>query len=70
MKIDADVFRVPEGSTVDLGKWSTIADPLYKSKKQYRKRLNDQVKQLSEFQRMLYASNRHALLLVFQAMDT
>ena len=32
--------------------------------------LQDQVEQLSDQQRLFYASNRHALLLVFQAMDT
>jgi polyphosphate kinase 2 (PPK2 family) len=40
------------------------------SKKAYRKMLQDQVEQLSDQQRLFYASNRHALLLVFQAMDT
>ncbi|WP_332878636.1 ADP-polyphosphate phosphotransferase [Massilia sp. S19_KUP03_FR1] len=70
MKIDADVFRVQEGNTVDLGLWHTRTDPLCISGKQYHKRLKDHVKQLSALQRMLYASNQHALLLVFQAMDT
>ncbi|MEO8739331.1 MAG: hypothetical protein ABI537_06465 [Casimicrobiaceae bacterium] len=32
--------------------------------------LQDQAEQLSNQQRLLYASNQHALLLVFQAMDT
>ena len=32
--------------------------------------MQDQVEQLSDQQRLLYASNRHAMLLVFQAMDT
>jgi PPK2 family polyphosphate:nucleotide phosphotransferase len=70
MKIDADAFKVREGDAVDLGLWATKVKPLCKSKKAYRKLLEDQVDQLSDQQRMLYASNRHALLLVFQAMDT
>jgi len=70
MKRSADAFRVQEGSTVDLGLWPTRTDPLCKTKKQYRKRLQAHVKQMSALQRMLYASNQHALLLVFQAMDT
>jgi len=37
--------------------------------KDYRKRLEKQVEQLSEMQRLLYASHRHAVLLIFQAMD-
>lgn len=70
MNIDVTEFRLCEGDEVDLGLWATNVKPLYKSKKAYRKALENQVEQLSDQQRMLYASNRHALLLVFQAMDT
>jgi PPK2 family polyphosphate:nucleotide phosphotransferase len=70
MKIDANAFRVHAGDKVDLGLWATKVESLCKSKKSYRKHLQDHVEQLSDLQRMLYASNRHALLLVFQAMDT
>jgi PPK2 family polyphosphate:nucleotide phosphotransferase len=70
MNIDVTDFRLREGDELDLGLWATNVKPLYKSKKAYRTALEDQVEQLSDQQRMLYASNRHALLLVFQAMDT
>ena len=70
MNIDVTEFRLCEGDEVDLGLWATNVKPLYKSKKAYRKALENQVEQLSDQQRMLYASNRHALLVVFQAMDT
>ncbi len=70
MKIDTDAFRVRDGDAVDLGLWATKVKPLCKSKKAYRKLLEDQVDQLSDQQRLLYASNRHALLVIFQAMDT
>jgi len=70
MNIDVTEFRLREGDELDLGLWATNVKPLYKSKKAYRTALQDQVEQLSDQQRMLYASNRHALLLVFQAMDT
>ena len=70
MKIDANEFKLCEGDEVDLGLWATNVKPLSKSKKSYRKLLEDQVDQLSDQQRLLYATNRHALLLVFQAMDT
>ena len=43
--------------------------PVYKSKKQYRKLLEEHVAQLSSLQQLHYASNRYALLLIFQAMD-
>jgi PPK2 family polyphosphate:nucleotide phosphotransferase len=70
MKIDTQAFKVGEGDEVDLGLWATNVKPLSKSKKKYRKLLENQVDELSDQQRLLYASNRHALLLVFQAMDT
>ena len=70
MNIDVTEFRFREGDEVDLGLWATKVKPLCKSKKAYRKVLQDQVEQLSDQQRLLYASSRHALLLVFQAMDT
>jgi PPK2 family polyphosphate:nucleotide phosphotransferase len=70
MKLETQDFKVKEGDQVDLGLWATQVKPLCKSKKAYRKLLQDQVDELSDQQRLLYASNRHALLLVFQAMDT
>jgi len=69
MKIHSKDFRVREGADVDLKKWPTTVDPVYKSKKHYRKLLEEHVEQLSSLQRLLYASNRHAVLLIFQAMD-
>jgi PPK2 family polyphosphate:nucleotide phosphotransferase len=42
---------------------------VYKSKKQYEKLLNQHVQQLSAMQQLHYATNRHAILLIFQAMD-
>jgi len=69
MKIRTKDFRVAEGDEVDLGKWPTKVDAVYKSKEQYKKLLEDHVEQLSAQQQLLYASNRHAMLVIFQAMD-
>jgi PPK2 family polyphosphate:nucleotide phosphotransferase len=69
MKIDPKEFRVEEGEDVDLEKWPTKVDPVYKSKAQYKKLLVAHVEQLSAQQQLLYASDRHAILLIFQAMD-
>jgi PPK2 family polyphosphate:nucleotide phosphotransferase len=60
---------VREDHEVNLKKWPTIVAPVYKSKKQYQKLLEDQVAQLSAMQQLHYASDRHAVLLIFQAMD-
>ena len=69
MKIHSKDFRVREGDEVDLKKWPTKVDPVYKSKEQYQKLLEEHVAQLSSLQQLLYASNRYAVLLIFQAMD-
>ena len=69
MKIDSNDFRVKEGKKVDLKKWPTLVPPFYKSQKQYEKMLREHVEELSAFQRRHYASDRYALLLIFQAMD-
>src|SRR5579863_1150350 len=69
MKINAQDFRVREGDDVDLSKWPTTVTPVYKSKKHYRKLLEEHVAQLSALQQLHYASNRYAVLLIFQGMD-
>ncbi len=69
MKINTDDFRVPPGARVDLDKWPTRVKSVYKSKKKYAQLLADQVQELSALQRMHFAYNRYALLLIFQAMD-
>ena len=69
MKISAKDFRVKEGGEVDLGKWPTTVEPVYKSKDQYQKLLEEHVAQLSSLQQLHYASDRYAVLLIFQAMD-
>lgn len=62
-------FTVAAGKTVDLTKWPTRVKPVYRSKKHYRQCLSQQVDELSSLQRLQYADNRHAVLLIFQAMD-
>jgi PPK2 family polyphosphate:nucleotide phosphotransferase len=69
MTIDSKEFRVGEGRKVDLKKWPTKIDPVYKSKDQYQQLLNEHITHLSSLQQLLYASNRYAVLLVFQGMD-
>ncbi|MGB0084858.1 MAG: ADP-polyphosphate phosphotransferase, partial [Rhodomicrobiaceae bacterium] len=45
-------------------------DPAYNSQAHYREQLDKQVARLSSLQELLYASNRYAVLLIFQGMDT
>jgi PPK2 family polyphosphate:nucleotide phosphotransferase len=69
MHVKSSDFRVREGKTVDLKKWPTLIDPVYKTSEQYQDLLRKHVEALSEQQEMLYASDRYAVLLIFQAMD-
>jgi PPK2 family polyphosphate:nucleotide phosphotransferase len=70
MKIEAEDFRVrANGGKVDLDKWPTTVDPVYKSKAHYKELLAKHVRQLSEQQQLLYGSDTHGVLLIFQAMD-
>ena len=69
MKIKTKDFRVREGHEVDLKKWPTKVKPAYKSHEHYEAMLENHIAQLSAQQQLLYASNRHAILLIFQAMD-
>jgi polyphosphate kinase 2 (PPK2 family) len=69
MKIDPKDFRVREDHKVDLGKWPTRVKPAYKSKEEYKTLLEEHVAKLSKIQELHFASNRHALLVILQAMD-
>jgi polyphosphate kinase 2 (PPK2 family) len=69
MKINSKDFRVRPGDDVNLGEWPTNVKPFYKSKKRYQEHLEEHVEELSTLQRLHYASDRYALLLIFQAMD-
>ncbi len=70
MKINAKDFRVQPGDEVNLRKWPTKIDPVYRSKEHYQDLLQEHVSQLSTQQQLLYASNSHSILLIFQAMDS
>jgi PPK2 family polyphosphate:nucleotide phosphotransferase len=69
MKINSKDFRVRPGKKVKLRDWPTMVKPFCKSKKRYQKLLEAHVEALSSLQRLHYASNRYALLLIFQGID-
>ncbi|MGB7622371.1 MAG: ADP-polyphosphate phosphotransferase [Terriglobia bacterium] len=69
MKINSKDFRVRPGEKVKLREWPTIVKPFYKSEEQYQELLGEHVKKLSSLQRLHFASNRYASLLIFQGMD-
>ena len=69
MKIDPDEFHVAPSAHVKLDKWPTLIRPLYKSNEHYQELLGRHAEDLRSLQNVLYASNRCALLVIFQAMD-
>ena len=69
MKINSKDFRVRSGKNFDLREWPTTVKPFCKSKKQYQELLEKHVEELSSLQQLHYASDRYALLLVFQGID-
>ncbi len=69
MKINSKDFLVRPGDEVALSDWPTMVNPLCTSKKEYRRVLEEHVEALNSLQRLHYASNRYALLLIFQGID-
>src|ERR1700675_439109 len=69
VKIDSKEFQVRHGKKVTLKEWPTKMEPFCKSRKDYQKVLQDHVEQMSKLQELHYASNRYALLVIFQGMD-
>ena len=67
--IRTEDFRAQPGVKVVLKKWPTRVKPLYGSRKEYESLIEGQVGALSTLQNVHYASGRHALLFIFQAMD-
>ena len=62
-------YRVPAKAKLDLHQHPTSIDPLYQSKRDYKKQLDASIEQLQDLQELLYAHNRYSLLIIFQAMD-
>jgi PPK2 family polyphosphate:nucleotide phosphotransferase len=69
MKINSKDFRVT-GKKVQLGEWPTTVKPFFESKKEYKELLAEHIEKLSALQQLHYASNRYALLLIFQGIDS
>lgn len=69
MDIDAQRFCFNRDGRISLERLPTEVDPVYRSKQDYRDILDRHVARLSERQQVLFASNSHAVLLIFQAMD-
>lgn len=62
-------YVVPFNGRFKLGSAPTSPPKGVAGKKKLKKELTDVVEQISELQQVFYAHDRHAMLLVFQAMD-
>ncbi|HEX6738790.1 MAG TPA: polyphosphate kinase 2 family protein [Vicinamibacteria bacterium] len=64
-----DQLRVPPGGSFRLSERDPAATPGFTAKKDGKDRLESGISRLCELQEKLYAQDRWALLLIFQAMD-
>jgi PPK2 family polyphosphate:nucleotide phosphotransferase len=66
---DPDRFRVDQNHAVDLDNYDPGYTGDFKDEKHSKALLQDNVERIGQLQYTLYAENRRALLIVFQAMD-
>jgi len=67
--MNTDRFRVPPGRKVDLRRYDPADTGPFKSKQTVTGRLDRSLERLAALQERLYAQDRWAVLLIFQAMD-
>jgi polyphosphate kinase 2 (PPK2 family) len=68
--INSGDYRVPSDKKVELKEWATAVKPFCDTIEGYKDLLEEHVAELSSLQHLHYASNRYALLLIFQGMDS
>ena len=68
--IRSDGYRVRSGTIVDLKAWNPDDTGSLGGKKEGRHALKPIVKEMDRLQRLLWADDRHRVLVVLQAMDT
>jgi PPK2 family polyphosphate:nucleotide phosphotransferase len=62
-------YIVPRGKKVHLPDWPTDDTGKFSDKQEAAEKIEKNLKKLAELQYLLYAEAKHALLIVFQAMD-
>jgi len=68
--MDISKFRVSNGQDFKLSDISTDSTGKIKSKDEGEKKLKENIEEMVKLQDKLYAENKYALLIIFQAMDT
>ena len=69
MKINIKHLKVPAGKKISLKDYDPAFTDGYKEKKAAKLQLKKDIKLMSDLQYSLYAENKRALLIIFQAMD-
>ncbi|MEI8047108.1 MAG: polyphosphate kinase 2 family protein [Bacteroidota bacterium] len=68
-KMDIDDFKIIDGNNFSLSDYPTMIKKKNIEKAEGELLIQDDIKELSALQDMLYAESRHAVLIVIQAMD-
>ena len=68
-KVTTDQFKVPADTPISLGDYDPKFKGEFKNQKAAKKQLKDDIKLISDLQYQLFAENKRALLIIFQAMD-
>ncbi len=69
VSIDTDDYIVNGTKKLKLKKHQTDIKDVYQNKSEYKELLEEFQEEINDLQRMMYAHNRYAMLLIFQAMD-
>lgn len=69
LKLDLDDYRVPDGKAFRIKKAKTKVKSLYRDEAHYESLIAEFRMEIDDLQQKMYAQDRQALLLVFQAMD-
>ncbi len=67
--MDHTPFIAPPGKKIRLANYDPAFTGEFSGKKDAKKKLEKGIQQLAKYQDILYADNRYALLIIFQAMD-
>jgi len=67
--IDPDQFLYTGERAFDIGNTPTTVGKLYEDKGDYRDKMGEFREEIDDLQQIMYAHDRYAMLLVFQAMD-
>lgn len=68
--MNLDHFKAHDGKSFSLAHFDPAGTGHFKSKKAAKEQLQTDIQKLSDLQYKLYAENRRAILIIFQAMDS